>query len=191
MDKRLSLLWVRRRDRSTESLCTKAAAALTGREHTERLLKKRSSYLHVSFLLLSKTDISLFLQRCKRRLRESREKFLRRFRNITSEVVKGEDPAIRGSSSDASSDSAPRVPSPSSIASSVHEVMREEWEHVRMEYGNLPCVPAAKRSKVAPEDPLGSDDFSVRVRVCVVVCVCVCDCVVCRVRSWKLTWSWY
>ena len=130
--------------------------------------------MYLSSYYLRHLYILSVLQRCKRRLRESREKFLRRFRNITSEVVKGEDPAIRSSSSEPSSDSAPRVPSPSSIASSVHEVVMEEWEHVRMEYGNLPCVPAAKRSKVAPEDPLGSDDFSVRVRVC---CCCLCVCV--------------
>ena len=41
------------------------------------------------------------------------------------------------------------MPSQSAIASSVREVMIEEWEHVRMEYGNLPQIPSPKRSKVA------------------------------------------
>ena len=86
------------------------------------------------------------MQRCKKRLRASREKFLTRFRHITVESTnEGEDPISRGSLSE--SPIAAGVPSHSAIASSVQEVMMEEWEHVRTEYGNLPQIPQTKRSK--------------------------------------------
>ncbi|CAI8043229.1 RPA-interacting protein A [Geodia barretti] len=92
-----------------------------------------------------------YRERCKKRLRESREKFLTRFRNITSERTE-EDPAISGSSTESplasGSGGSARVPSPSSLASSVQEVVMEEWEHVRTEYGNLPSIPQSKRGKL-------------------------------------------
>ena len=70
-----------------------------------------------------------------------------RFRHITSEL--GEDPGQETSLADSPLATRDRIPSQSAIATSVREVMMEEWEHVRMEYGNLPQIPAPKRSKVA------------------------------------------
>lgn len=94
------------------------------------------------------------LQRCKERLRESREKFLTRFRHITSETVRGDEEAPVPSSSLATPPLATcrigDVSSKSVIASSVQEVMMEEWEHVRLEYGNLPQLPQSKKLKIVP-----------------------------------------
>ena len=58
----------------------------------------------------------------------------------------GDDPVPRTSSTDVSR---PSLPSKDSIVSSVQEVMMEEWEHVRSEYGNLPEIPQAKKAKVS------------------------------------------
>ena len=77
-----------------------------------------------------------------------------RFRNITSSERTEEDPAISRSSTESPLAAASRgatgarVPSPSSLASSVQEVVMEEWEHVRTEFGNLPSIPQSTRSKV-------------------------------------------
>ena len=80
------------------------------------------------------------------RLRASREKFLSNFRWARAEVETandGENPVPRTSLTDSS-----KV----AIATSVQEVMMEEWENVRMQYENLPQIPQTKRSKVAAAD---------------------------------------
>lgn len=70
-----------------------------------------------------------------------------RFRHLEPAINEGEDPASGGSLVE--SPNIKRIPSQLAVASSVEEVMREEWEHVRMEYGNLPPIPQSKRSKVS------------------------------------------
>lgn len=69
-----------------------------------------------------------------------------RFRHIEPAINEGGDPASQDSSVE--SPITNTIPS-HAIASSVEEVMMEEWEHVRMEYGNLPPIPQSKRLKVA------------------------------------------
>lgn len=62
------------------------------------------------------------------------------------ETNEGDDPVPKTLSTGLSSTS---LASKDSIVSSVQEVMMEEWEHVRTEYGNLPEIPQAKKPKVS------------------------------------------
>jgi hypothetical protein len=94
-----------------------------------------------------------YRERCKKRLRESREKFLTRFRNVASETTAEEHSVISASSAKSPLARQIGVPSPSAIASSVHEVVMEEWERVRMEYGNLPQIPQPKKSRTTRNTP--------------------------------------
>lgn len=67
-----------------------------------------------------------------------------RFRHLEPAINERENPG----SGDSLVESPKRIPSQLAVVSSVEEVMREEWEHVRMEYGNLPPIPH-KRLKVS------------------------------------------
>ena len=144
-------------------MCLRPANYFTSRNFSPVLSLSLSDSLSLSSSLTLSPS-----QRCKKRLRESRNKLLERFRKITSEPTNEEDPAINNSSTEASLIGAQRIPSPLSIAASVEEVVREEWEHVRMEYGNLPCLPSVPKKstdKVLSKE----EDF-------IMVCVCVCVC---------------
>lgn len=74
-----------------------------------------------------------------------------RFRHLEPAINEGGDPASRDSLVE--SPITNKVPS-QAIVSSVEVVMMEEWEHVRMEYGNLPPIPQSKRLKVATTSTL-------------------------------------
>ena len=69
------------------------------------------------------------------RLKASREKFLSRFRHVEAGIASPGD----------------RTVSKLEIASSVHDVMVEEWKQMRMENAELPQIPTLKRSASFPE----------------------------------------
>ena len=69
------------------------------------------------------------------RLTASREKFLSRFRHVEAGIASPGD----------------RTVSKLEIASSVHDVMVEEWKQMRMENAELPQIPTLKRSASFPE----------------------------------------
>ena len=69
------------------------------------------------------------------RLKASREKFLSRFRHTEASIASPGD----------------KVVSKLEIASSVQDVMAEEWKQMRMENAELPQVPTLKRSASFPE----------------------------------------
>ena len=69
------------------------------------------------------------------RLKASREKFLSRFRHVEAGIASPGDGAV----------------SKLEIASSVHDVMVEEWKQMRMENADLPQIPTLKRSASFPE----------------------------------------
>ena len=97
-------------------------------------------------------------QRCRERLKESRSKFLERFRAISSESTDVEPPLLGadghlspGHSAVAMATDNGAAPvqgiSNEVIRSSVEEVMRKEWESMREEHLSLPQLPPADRPR--------------------------------------------
>ena len=98
-------------------------------------------------------------QRCRERLKESRSKFLERFRAISSESTNDEPPLLgadghvlspgHGAVAMATDKGATPVQGISNevIRSSVEEVMRKEWESMREEHSSLPQLPPADRPR--------------------------------------------
>ena len=129
-------------------------------------------------------------KRCRERLKESRSKFLERFRAISSESTASDPPPSAASvlpdhgSSIVTEEgtTVPRDPvqgiSNEVIRSSVEEVMRKEWESMREEHSSLPQLSPSDRPRrkgwatvgasFDGEDPMDGVSLDYQFNVCIV-----------------------
>ena len=103
--------------------------------------------------VICKLCVHFVPKRCRERLKESRSKFLERFRAISSESTNN-DPPLLGEDDPCHSamgmdKGAAPVQSISNevIRSSVEEVMKKEWESMREEHSGLPPLPLSERPR--------------------------------------------
>lgn len=134
------LPWERhRRGKNTGNRCTNPVLLL-GEQLTQKYGYKIYciSQYDVNNLLVNST------QRCRERMKESRGKFLDRYRAISSASTEA---SVAGDSSTSPNTQIDLTVSNEDIRLSVREVMRREWESLREEESGLPQLPSSRASK--------------------------------------------